>query len=207
MKAYNWLGAPREAPPASAGWLAQLRAQLSLPGSPATWEVARSPGRAALLATLFALGMLVDLNAFFLKYIFHAEVESPLNKARLCLWGLVAISSLRDAYACYCSMEAHPRVGTSGWVALAMLAVETALVAKFGAQLPEWAGKAAPRGVVLAWAAVALPTAALLAHWWGCGGGSRSAQAAGSSSSAADSVSAASSASGSAAARAKAKKK
>jgi hypothetical protein len=30
-----------------------------------------------------------------------------------------------------------------------------ALIAKFGAQLPEWAGKSAPRGVVLAWAAVA----------------------------------------------------
>ena len=180
MKTYNWLGAPRAAaPPASAGgtWLAQLHAQLALPGSPASWEVARSPAHAAALAALFALGQLVDLNAFFLKYILHAEVKSPLNKARLCLWGLVAVSALRDAYACFCSTAVHPRVGTSGWVALAMLSVETALIVKFGVQLKEGEGKAAPRVVLVAWVAALLPLAALLVYWWGCGGASRSVAA------------------------------
>lgn len=174
MKTYNWLGAPRgAAPPASAGWLARLRAQLAPPGRPSAWAVARSPVRAAALAALFALGQLVDLNAFFLKYMLHVEVESPLNKVRLCLWGLVAIAALRDAYATLCSPSAHPRLGPWGWVALAMLGVETAVVVTFGAQLSEWKGKAAPQPVVAAWAAAALAAAAVLAYWWGCGGGSR----------------------------------
>ena len=48
--------------------------------------------------TLIAIFLLVEVNAFFLKYILWIPPLNPLNTYRLCLYFLVGIPAVREYY-------------------------------------------------------------------------------------------------------------
>jgi hypothetical protein len=116
-----------------------------------------------VLAMALAI-MVVELDAFFLKFIFRLQPASLLNLYRLLLWWAVGMVGLRDYYA-FMTDDSIKRLGATCWVCLAMAILELLVVLKFGMQLPEWRHARPPRAVVVVWTTAG--AAALIACvWW-----------------------------------------
>ena len=111
----------------------------------------------SVLVVLFS-AELVELSAFFMKYVLWIPPESPLNTWRLCLWFFLAIPSVREWYQ-YIVDPSTKRLGANLWIALAVLVVEYGIILKHLEQLqnvPE-----TPAAVVYGW----LATMAIVFAW------------------------------------------
>ncbi len=115
-------------------------------------ELARDPRRAAALMGLCAWIMAIDLNAFFLKYMLRVLPSSPLNAIRLLLMALLGAAAMREYYA---SIVEGGTFGPSGTLALVGTLLETVVVLKFSADVPEWQSARMPTHVAIAWGCVA----------------------------------------------------
>lgn len=93
------------------------------------WRVFDSPKRFFQVSVVLALMLLQELNCFTSKSILNMSPEYPLVLARLALMCFVAMPGLREFYE-YLSNPDVKRVGTTFWVTLATLAMETIWIVK-----------------------------------------------------------------------------
>jgi phosphatidylserine synthase 2 len=152
LREYNWLGLqPVDRKAGLIGAVTGLHDS----------TLARDPKRAAALVFLAVWIMAIDLNAFFLKYMLRVLPASPLNALRLSLMALLGGAAMREYYA---FLTVGTPFGPIGTLSLIGTLLETVVVLKFGADVPEWHGVHPTAVVVNAWIAVAvlaLVTAAL----------------------------------------------
>lgn len=62
------------------------------------WNIVSSPKRLMQSLGLVAVFLLVEVNAFFLKYILWIPPLNPLNTYRLILWFLLGVPAVREYY-------------------------------------------------------------------------------------------------------------
>ncbi len=160
-KEYAWAGM-RDLPSVR-GKLARLGAQFTpYVWTRYEWAVFSDPKRFAYVTAMVVGTMVIELDAFFLKYILHVTPASPLNVYRLLLWWAVGMVALRDYYA-FMTNPAIKRLGATMWTVLAMMLLEFIVVLRFGSA--EWAGKRPPQAVIVWWS-VALVVSTIALTWW-----------------------------------------
>jgi phosphatidylserine synthase 2 len=144
--------------------------------------------------SLVALLEVVELNAFFLKFVLYLPPENPLNAWRLAFWFAMSLPATREYYAYVVEernggkggagegpggravgrggVKPRRRMGPNLWLAVTLAAVEVAVCAKYAAStvFPGWG---IPRSVVIAWgvAAACFGAWATLRFVLGGGGG------------------------------------
>jgi phosphatidylserine synthase 2 len=73
---------------------------------------------------------LVDMNAFFLKYILWVPPRNPLNTYRLIMWFFVGMPAIREYYQFVSDPECK-RLGANTWIAAGIVALEVLLCFKY----------------------------------------------------------------------------
>jgi phosphatidylserine synthase 2 len=94
------------------------------------WEMFESPKRFFYSIGIVLAMNLVDLNAFFLKYLLWIPPRNPLNTYRLILWFFVGMPAIREYYQFVSDPECK-RLGANTWIAAGIIALEVLLCIKF----------------------------------------------------------------------------
>ena len=87
---------------------------------------------------------LVQITAFFLKFILYLGPHDELNKWRLLWWMLLGMPIVREMYV-FTAVDRPKRLGHNVWLGLGILVIEWAFIFKFGEE--EIASAGAIRGV------------------------------------------------------------
>jgi len=112
------------------------------------WEVLKSWKRLVAVVLLVIIISIVELNAFFLKYVLWIPPPHPINVARLLLWWSIGLPGMREFYQ-YVVDPNCKRLGTMAFLCVAVVGVETLIEVKFGkGMFPA----AHPTKVIVAWA-------------------------------------------------------
>jgi phosphatidylserine synthase 2 len=123
-----------------------------------------SPKRLLQSLGLVAVFLLVEVNAFFLKYVLWVPPLNPLNTYRLCLFFLLGIPAVREYYIFIENDEVDlvNKLGPFAWLAAAVAFVETLVCIKFGhGMFPEpW-----PKITLQVWGAVTTVFAIGMTTW------------------------------------------
>lgn len=98
------------------------------------WDILRDYKRFLYFIGVVVLMNLIDLNAFFLKYILWIPPRNPLNVYRLILWFFLGVPAIREYYE-YVSNPACKRVGDKAWLAAAIAITELFIIIKFSTGL------------------------------------------------------------------------
>jgi phosphatidylserine synthase 2 len=111
--------------------------------SPETWDTFRwhaleSPKRWCVVVLVYVCVLVVDFNAFALKYILWIPPRNPLNVYRLLLWWLIGMVAVRELYE-YSTNKAVKRLGHHAWLAWMIMITECLVWLKFGWAAGEWA--------------------------------------------------------------------
>ncbi|KAJ2448879.1 hypothetical protein EV183_005204 [Coemansia sp. RSA 2336] len=155
MKTYTWHGI-REIP--------SLRGKLSRAGAQFTprswtayqWAPTRRFKSFVGIVLFIVLGLLAELNVFYLKSLLWVPPEHPLVIARLALLFMFSLPGAREYYEYYSNPRCK-RMGAHCWMLIATLLTELLIVVKFGrGEFSE----PFPRLVIAFWSAVALALAA-----------------------------------------------
>lgn len=112
------------------------------------WDIFSSFKRFWSVLVVLLSAELVELSAFFIKYVLWIPPESSLNTWRLFLWFFLAIPSVREWYQ-YIIDPKTKRLGANLWIALALLSVEIGIIVKHLEQLQEVPRTPAP--VIYGW--------------------------------------------------------
>jgi len=94
------------------------------------WEIFSSLRHFGASLILLAAVSVVDLNAFFLKFLLWIPPRNLLNTYRLTIWFLTSIPSIREWYQ-YCFAKDFKPLGTQCWIVIAMIITESLLTFKF----------------------------------------------------------------------------
>ena len=128
IKEYNWTGVVR--------WTGRtgssaLRRFTPLSWDRFNWDVMRSPKRFLAVLGVVVHMSVIDLTAFFLKYILWVPPPHYLNIGRLFMWVAIGSASLREWYQFVSDPECH-KLGAFVWIGLAGTIAEVMLCIKFG---------------------------------------------------------------------------
>ncbi|ORC86256.1 phosphatidylserine synthase [Trypanosoma theileri] len=95
------------------------------------WNVFLNPKRFLQFFALLALLFIQDINCFTMKHILHMPPKHHLVTARLLMWSLIGIPSVREYYE-YISTKEYPgkRFGMTAWVGVLALLLETIFITK-----------------------------------------------------------------------------
>ncbi|KEG12732.1 phosphatidylserine synthase [Trypanosoma grayi] len=95
------------------------------------WNVFHTPKRFLQFAGLLALLFLQEVNCFTMKHILQIPSNHHLVTARLAMWSFIAMPTVREYYE-YINTADHKgkRFGTTAWVGLLALLLETILITK-----------------------------------------------------------------------------
>lgn len=114
------------------------------------WRLTSSPMRCIHCLFPVVLILLMEVNAFFLKYVLWIPPLNPLNTYRLLLLFLGALPATKEYYTFMDSDESDifNKLGPFAWLATAVALAETLLCVKFGAGMfsAPW-----PSRVLYAW--------------------------------------------------------
>jgi phosphatidylserine synthase 2 len=127
------------------------------------WAVFSSPMRClqSLIPVVFFL--IVEVNAFFLKFVLWVPPLNPMNTLRLLLWLGLALPATKEYYQ-YIEHDTGSfiKIGAFAWLGAALALVETLLAVKYGHGMfpTPW-----PRRTVVAWTASLSTFTALMAIW------------------------------------------
>ncbi|PWU90206.1 putative phosphatidylserine synthase [Trypanosoma cruzi] len=95
------------------------------------WNVFHDPKRFMQFLTLLLLISLAEANCFTIKHILQMRPNYHLVILRLALWGLIAMPAIREIYTYINSNNSKTtRLGTTAWVAISALLLETIWIAK-----------------------------------------------------------------------------
>lgn len=95
------------------------------------WEVLKSPRRLIGVLTLLVIFNLVELNAFFLKFVLWIPPPHPLNIIRLLIWWSIGLPGVREYYQ-FVTDSNCKKLGTSAWLCAGICGVEFLIWVKFG---------------------------------------------------------------------------
>lgn len=136
MRRFDWTGRQHDTPSTPLGQMQRLGRQLlPLEFTSYQWRILDKPKHLLAAATIIIVMEVVELNAFFLKYVLYVPPPNPLNALRLLLWFLISIPAAREYYQ-YFSDENTKRMGPNMWLAFACMIVETLISIKFSAVTP-----------------------------------------------------------------------
>lgn len=98
------------------------------------WEIFESWKRFLYFMGLLIFMNLVEINAFFLKYILWIPPRNPLNTYRLILWFFIGMPAIREYYMYVVDPECK-RLGANTWIAAGIVATESLISFKFSTGL------------------------------------------------------------------------
>lgn len=116
------------------------------------WNVFQSCTRFCQVAGILALMLLQELNCFTMKAILQMQPEYHLVTARLALWALLATSCLRELYE-YMTNPYIKRIGTTAWVTILGICVETIWILKMAVEGHYFQDVAMPTHIAVPWMA------------------------------------------------------
>eukprot|EP00897_Mesotaenium_endlicherianum_P005730 jgi/Mesen1/5185/ME000257S04461 len=160
-KTYDWVGISRQ--PSFVGKVRRTMLQFT----PATWDRDRwdmlsGPKRFIQVLCLIVVTLTVELSCFFLKYCLWIPPRNPLNSYRLLVWFFVANPALREVNYFIHDDAPMKKLGSFGWLAIALCILEVLICIKFGRGLyPE----PMPRWIVVCWSAALLAMATFVIAW------------------------------------------
>lgn len=95
------------------------------------WNVFHTLKRFLQFMTVLMLLFLQEINTFTMKHILQMPPKHHIVILRLTLWSFVAMPTLREVYV-YINAPGRKtlRLGTTAWVAISILLLETILIAK-----------------------------------------------------------------------------
>jgi phosphatidylserine synthase 2 len=112
------------------------------------WDILQSPKRLFAVMVMILIISLVELNAFWLKYLLWIPPPHPINIWRLLMWSALGLPGLREYYQ-FVTDPTNKKFGTSAWLCCAIAGMETLIEIKFGrGQFPT----PAPASVYIPWA-------------------------------------------------------
>jgi phosphatidylserine synthase 2 len=153
---YDWTGRDRKYPvPMSPLQQAGMFGRQFLPAEFAAyeWKLVEQPRHLFAAGLLIVIMEMIELNAFFLKYVLYVPPPSMLNTYRLVFWFFLSLPATREYYS-YATDPAVRRMGPNCWLAIVLMLVELMVCVKFGLQT-QFPPDAGIPGVVLACWAVA----------------------------------------------------
>ena len=96
-------------------------------------QVWSSPARFLEAFMTVLLFLMVEVNAFFLKFILWVPPLNPLNTLRLLIWFGLALPATKEYYAFIEGADRNVmKLGAFAWLAAALAFVETMIAIKFG---------------------------------------------------------------------------
>jgi len=111
------------------------------------WDVLKSWKRLIAVLSVISAVNLIELNAFFLKYVLWVPPPHYLNIVRLFLWWGIGLPGTREFYQ-YATDPNCKKFGPMSWLCVATIAVESLVCVKFGrGTFPN----PAPAAVVWSW--------------------------------------------------------
>jgi phosphatidylserine synthase 2 len=116
----------------------------------------------AVLGLVVAINM-VELNAFFLKFVLWVPPRNLLNTYRLYIWWSIGLPGVKEYYTWVMDKNCK-RFGPSSWLCCAIMGVELAMCFKFGAGLFP---AEHPPEVVYSWLAVFVAFVGWAVWWYG----------------------------------------
>jgi len=111
------------------------------------WGVLSSPRRLIATVSLIVVLGAIEVDAFFLKFIFNIPPRNPLNSLRLLLWWSIGLPAVREYYQ-YISDPTCKRLGPMLWVVCGVAGLEFLICVKFGQGLFP---RPAPPHIVWGW--------------------------------------------------------
>jgi phosphatidylserine synthase 2 len=98
------------------------------------WRAFSTPLRCLQTLGLLTVFLLMEVNAFFLKYVLWVPPLNPLNTIRLAILFLAALPTAKEYYAFIDddSGSGRRKLGFFAWLYCCLAVVETAVVVKFG---------------------------------------------------------------------------
>jgi len=113
------------------------------------WEVLTSWRRLAAVIVLVSAISLIELNAFFLKFVLWIPPPHPINVVRLFLWWGIGLPGVREFYQ-WVTDKNCKKFGPMSWLCAALMIMEFLVWFKFGKGMFP---KPAPPLVVYSWGA------------------------------------------------------
>ncbi|KAL2612016.1 hypothetical protein R1flu_023708 [Riccia fluitans] len=130
-KTYEWVGLSRQ--PSLIGKVRRSLGQFT----PAYWDKDQwnflsGPIRFVQVMGLAVVILIVEVNAFFLKFILWIPPRNPLNSYRLLMWWLIANPAIREYNSFLQNNKPIKKLGTFCWLAIAIVILEVLICVKFG---------------------------------------------------------------------------
>lgn len=95
------------------------------------WEFLSNWKRFVSVLLLCIAVSIIELNAFYLKYILWVPPPHPLNIIRLCLWMFMGLPALREYYQ-FVSDPKCKKMGSMTWLCTLVFCTEGLICIKFG---------------------------------------------------------------------------
>ena len=133
---YDWTGRAAQKPASSMAQSGMFLRQF-MPAEFARyeWKLVEKP-RHLIAALLLVLAMeVLELNAFFLKYVLYMPPETPFNALRLTFLFALSLPATREYYD-YATDPSTRRLGPNIWLLCVLAVVEVTVVVKFSAETP-----------------------------------------------------------------------
>eukprot|EP00697_Spironema_sp_BW2_P007767 gnl/Spiro4/22142_TR10903_c0_g1_i1.p1 gnl/Spiro4/22142_TR10903_c0_g1~~gnl/Spiro4/22142_TR10903_c0_g1_i1.p1 ORF type:complete len:461 (-),score=94.21 gnl/Spiro4/22142_TR10903_c0_g1_i1:60-1355(-) len=128
-KQYNWVGLSQI--PNVSGKIKRVLSQFSPENwTVFKWDIFKSANRFASFWILVLTATVLDLNAFFLKYILWIPYTHEFNVYRLWLWAVIAAMGVRQYYDYIIGVT--PTMGQVTWLACAGILLEFLICIKMG---------------------------------------------------------------------------
>eukprot|EP01089_Gocevia_fonbrunei_P015768 TRINITY_DN4708_c0_g1_i1.p1 TRINITY_DN4708_c0_g1~~TRINITY_DN4708_c0_g1_i1.p1 ORF type:complete len:448 (-),score=75.30 TRINITY_DN4708_c0_g1_i1:178-1377(-) len=125
MKEYDWTGL----------WTGTKKGKVMRAFTPAWseyhWDFLHNWKRFASVLLVIVSISIVELNAFYLKFILWVPPPHPLNVGRLILWMAIGMPGLREFYQFVSDPKCH-KMGTMSWLIVNMFIMEALVCIKLG---------------------------------------------------------------------------
>eukprot|EP01112_Ceratiomyxa_fruticulosa_P016204 TRINITY_DN4861_c0_g1_i1.p1 TRINITY_DN4861_c0_g1~~TRINITY_DN4861_c0_g1_i1.p1 ORF type:complete len:448 (+),score=87.58 TRINITY_DN4861_c0_g1_i1:390-1733(+) len=131
MKEYNWSGLGRKFPTTKARFWRAVSQFTPDHYDEYRWEMLANWKRFVAVIIVIAVISVVELNAFFLKYLLWIPPPHPINVVRLFIWSAIGMPGLREYYS-FVTDTNTKRFGTMSWLCCAIVGLETLICIKFG---------------------------------------------------------------------------
>jgi len=95
------------------------------------WEILTNWKRMLYVIFLVFVVSVIELNAFFLKFILYVAPPHPLNTIRLFMWWGIGMPGVREYYHWIIDKNCK-RLGPMAWLCCAVALTETLIIFKFG---------------------------------------------------------------------------
>jgi len=95
------------------------------------WEILSNWKRLLAAVVMIFTFSIIELNAFFLKFVLWIPPPHPINVTRIFLWWGIGCPGMREYYQWVTDSNCK-KFGTSSWLCVAVMVLEVLIWAKFG---------------------------------------------------------------------------